>query len=88
MALTALSHIERQGNPRSRPDWAAAASRCRSLLEGVTLVAQVVPQTVDGVDVGTCSEREPPGRNVLRGESPSSMSLQTDWVLLSTRQLL
>jgi hypothetical protein len=31
---------------------AAAASRCRSLLEGVALVAHVVPRTADGVDVG------------------------------------
>jgi hypothetical protein len=67
MALTTLHHIEHRGKPRSRLNRATAVSRCRSLLKGVALVAHVVPRTAGGVDVGTCSEREPPGRNVHRG---------------------
>jgi hypothetical protein len=64
------------------------APRCRSLLEGVALVAHGVPVTVDGVGVGSYFECEPPGRNVHHGWFFLVYDfLWTGWILLSTCRL-
>jgi hypothetical protein len=60
-ALMVFLTSSTEGNLGLTGDRAMAAPRCRSLLEGIALVAHGVPVTADGVGVDSCLEHEPPG---------------------------